>query len=137
MQFKMFLFAQQYITLLRYCKSCMIILQVGTKFFIDITLIMFAPSSLSGEDDSLLAKIKTASAFLICFIFNQIYKSINAKFLSNSNYFDSFQIIYAHYGSEQKFNSCEILFEIIFQIQIWLFTLKSNGISIFAQYLIG
>ena len=31
----------------------------------DMTLIIFASSSLSGEEDSLLANIKHASAFLI------------------------------------------------------------------------
>lgn len=40
------------------------IFTVGWKFFIDITRMIFASSSLSGEEDSLLAKIKTASAFL-------------------------------------------------------------------------
>ena len=50
----------------------MIILTVGWKFLMEMTRMMLASSSESGELDSLLAKMRHASASFICVIYVMI-----------------------------------------------------------------
>jgi hypothetical protein len=55
----------------------MMTLTDGQQFFIDITLIMFSASSLSGFEQSLLARIRHASAFFT-FFYGEI-KNVNRR----------------------------------------------------------